>query len=80
MGRAAEIQDIAAAPSLRVDRGEVRFERVSFAYQPDRQILFDLSFTIPPGRTLAVVGPSGAGKSTLARLLFRFYDVNQGRF
>ncbi len=74
-----EIQDVPAAPSLRVQRGEVRFERVSFAYQPDRQILFNVSFTIPPGRTLAVVGPSGAGKSTLARLLFRFYDVSEGR-
>ena len=58
---------------------EVRFDHVSFAYAPDRQILFDVSFAIPAGNTVAVVGASGAGKSTLSRLLFRFYDVQQGR-
>ena len=58
---------------------EVRFEHVDFGYEPNRQILFDVSFTIPAGRTVAVVGPSGSGKSTLARLLFRFYDVGGGR-
>jgi len=57
----------------------VRFEHVDFHYEPNRQILFDVSFTIPAGRTIAVVGPSGSGKSTLARLLFRFYDVSGGR-
>ncbi len=57
---------------------EVRFEQVCFSYAPDRQILFDVSFAIPEGHTVAVVGESGAGKSTLARLLFRFYDVQQG--
>ncbi len=58
---------------------EVRFEHVDFGYAPDRQILFDVSFAIPEGHTVAVVGASGAGKSTLSRLLFRFYDVRQGR-
>jgi ATP-binding cassette subfamily B protein len=58
---------------------EVRFEQVDFGYAPDRQILFDVSFSIPEGHTVAVVGASGAGKSTLSRLLFRFYDVQQGR-
>ena len=53
----------------------VRFEDVSFAYDPARPILHDVSFEIPPAKTVAVVGPSGAGKSTMARLLFRFYDV-----
>jgi ABC-type transport system involved in Fe-S cluster assembly fused permease/ATPase subunit len=57
----------------------VRFEHVSFHYDPARPILRDVSFEIPAGRTVAVVGPSGAGKSTLARLLYRFYDVQQGR-
>lgn len=74
-----DIQDAPDARTLAVPAGEVRFEQVSFGYQPDRRILFDVGFAIPPGRTVAVVGPSGAGKSTLARLLFRFYDVDRGR-
>ncbi len=78
-GEHAEIADPAGAPPLAVTDGEVRFEHVDFHYEPNRQILFDVSFTIPAGRTVAVVGPSGSGKSTLARLLFRFYDVAAGR-
>ncbi|MFP5504759.1 MAG: ABCB family ABC transporter ATP-binding protein/permease, partial [Gammaproteobacteria bacterium] len=74
-----EIVDRADARLLDVGAGEVRFEQVAFAYDPERPILHDVSFTIPAGHKLAVVGPSGAGKSTLARLLFRFYDVNAGR-
>ena len=74
-----EIKDQAAAKDLQITAGEIRFERVSFFYQPDRQILDDVSFTIRPGEKVAVVGPSGAGKSTLARLLFRFYDVSSGQ-
>jgi ATP-binding cassette subfamily B protein len=57
----------------------VRFEHVDFAYEPARPILHDVSFEIPAGKTVAVVGPSGSGKSTLARLLYRFYDVQDGR-
>ena len=57
----------------------IRFENVSFHYEPARQILHHVSFEIPAGKTVAVVGPSGSGKSTLARLLYRFYDVQQGR-
>ena len=57
----------------------LRFEHVSFAYESARPILYDVSFEIPAGRTVAVVGPSGAGKSTLARLLYRFYDASAGR-
>lgn len=75
----AEIQDKPGAPALVVGEGAVRFEQVSFSYEKKRQILFDVSFDIPPGRTVAVVGHSGAGKSTLSRLLFRFYDVTGGR-
>lgn len=59
--------------------GEIRFEAVSFSYHPKRQILRDISFSLPAGHKLAIVGPSGSGKSTLARLLFRFYDVDSGR-
>lgn len=79
MEQQPEIQDRADAVDLDVGRGEVRFDRVSFAYDPDRPILHDVSFTVPAGQKIAVVGPSGAGKSTLARLLFRFYDVDAGR-
>jgi ATP-binding cassette subfamily B protein len=74
-----EIQDRNDAIALDVGRGEVRFDHVSFAYDPERPILHDVSFSIPAGHKIAVVGPSGAGKSTLARLLFRFYDVDAGR-
>ena len=77
--RDREIADKPDAPDLRVTGAAVRFERVSFAYEPDRTILHDVSFEIPAGRTVAVVGPSGSGKSTLARLLYRFYDVSEGR-
>jgi ATP-binding cassette subfamily B protein len=73
-----EIEDMPTTQSLRIDRGEVRFDHVSFAYESSRPILHDVSFTIPPGRTVAVVGGSGSGKSTLARLLFRFYDTGSG--
>ena len=60
-------------------RGDVRFENVHFAYDPEREVLKGLSFSIPAGATVAVVGPSGAGKSTLSRLLFRFYEPSSGR-
>jgi ABC-type transport system involved in Fe-S cluster assembly fused permease/ATPase subunit len=73
-----EIVDSPDAAALRLSRGEVRFEAVSFGYDARRPILNEVSFTIPAGNTVAVVGASGAGKSTLSRLLFRFYDVNGG--
>ncbi len=76
--RRPEITDAPDARPLKVSGGHVRFERVHFAYQPERPILRGVDFEVPPGRTVAVVGPSGAGKSTLARLLFRFYDVSGG--
>ena len=74
-----EIRDIPDAKPLAISGGEVRFENVSFHYDPDREILYDVDFAIPPGKTVAVVGTTGAGKSTLARLLYRFYDVTAGR-
>ncbi|MDE2271142.1 MAG: ABC transporter ATP-binding protein/permease [Xanthomonadaceae bacterium] len=75
----AEVRDATGAKPLVTRNGEVRFDHVSFHYNPDRAILDDIDFTIPPGKTLAVVGETGAGKSTLSRLLFRFYDVTGGR-
>jgi ATP-binding cassette subfamily B protein len=78
LDRNREVDDVPGAQPLVVTQGHVRFEHVSFAYDPARPILHDVSFEIPPGKTVAVVGPSGAGKSTLARLLYRFYDINAG--
>jgi len=78
MQRPREVEDKPDARELDVIAGEVKFDRVSFAYNPDRPILHEVSFTIPAGKTVAAVGASGAGKSTLARLLFRFYDVGAG--
>jgi len=74
-----EIADAANAKPLRHEGAEVRFSHVDFSYESKRQILFDVDFTIAAGSTTAVVGHSGSGKSTLSRLLFRFYDINDGQ-
>ena len=74
-----EISDQADATELKVTQGEIRFDTVDFAYNTERPILHDVSFTVPAGSSVAVVGHSGAGKSTLSRLLYRFYDVNAGK-
>jgi ATP-binding cassette, subfamily B, heavy metal transporter len=79
LSRKAEIKDIPGAVPLIVTSGNVRFDDVHFAYEPDRPILKGLSFEVPAGKTVAIVGPSGAGKSTISRLLFRLYDVSSGR-
>jgi len=74
-----EIVDRPGAPPLAVSGSVIRFEHVSFHYDPERPILRDVSFEVPAGQTIAIVGPTGAGKSTISRLLFRFYDVTGGR-
>src|SRR6202451_92379 len=79
LSRNPEIKDSPNAVPLIVTSGNVRFDNVQFAYEPDRPILKGLSFEVPAGKTVAIVGPSGAGKSTISRLLFRLYDVSSGR-
>ena len=74
-----EIKDPSDATPLRVAGGEIQFDNVYFGYDPRRPILHGVSFTVPAGKTVAVVGPSGAGKSTISRLLYRFYDIGSGR-
>ncbi len=78
LGVAAVVKDAPGAQPLAAGPGAVEFAAVSFAYDPRRTILHDVSFTVPPGGRIAIVGASGAGKSTIARLLFRFYDVTAG--
>jgi ATP-binding cassette subfamily B protein len=74
-----EIADGPDARPLELRGGAIRFEHVDFAYDPRRQVLFGVDFSVPAGTTCAVVGPTGSGKSTLARLLFRFYEAQGGR-
>ena len=78
LGENKEIQDKPDAQILDSQNATISFNHVNFGYEPNRQILFDVSFDIPAGHNIAIVGQSGSGKSTLARLLFRFYDVQSG--
>ncbi len=73
-----EVEDQRDAPALQVNGGHVVFDNVHFGYDPRRPILTGVSFSVPPGHTVAIVGPTGAGKSTISRLLFRFYDIQAG--
>ena len=76
--RPQEVTDKPGARPLVVTGGEIRFEDVVFAYDPERVVLKGISFTVPTGKTVAIVGPSGAGKSTISRILYRFYDIKSG--
>ena len=78
LDKEAEVVDGAGALPLRIGGGCVEFENVSFSYDPRRPVLKDVSFSVPAGKTIAIVGASGVGKSTISRLLFRFYDVTGG--
>ena len=73
------VSDRPGAHDLKVSGGAIRFENVRFAYDPEREILKDISFDVPAGKMIAIVGPSGAGKSTISRILLRFYDVAAGK-
>ncbi|MGH1418105.1 MAG: ABCB family ABC transporter ATP-binding protein/permease [Hyphomicrobiaceae bacterium] len=78
IGQTPEIVDAPDASELKVSKGGIKFDDVSFAYDPSRGILRGLTFDVPAGRMVAIVGPSGAGKSTISRILFRFYDIQSG--
>ena len=78
MRRPQEVTDKPGAQALVVTGGEIKFDNVIFAYDPERIVLKGVSFTVPAGKTVAVVGPSGAGKSTISRILYRFYDIKSG--
>jgi ATP-binding cassette subfamily B protein len=79
LDRNPEVSDRPGAANLQVAGGTIRFNHVGFSYDPEREILKDVSFEVPAGKMVAIVGPSGAGKSTVSRLLLRFYDVTSGK-
>lgn len=78
LGQPQEVIDVANAEDLNIKGGQIEFDNVTFGYDSERIILSKLSLKIKKGETVAIVGPSGSGKSTIGRLLFRFYDVNNG--
>ncbi|GAB6026750.1 Homocysteine S-methyltransferase 1 [Chamberlinius hualienensis] len=73
-----DVKDFEGAPDIKISGGEIVFSNVYFSYTPERQILKNVSFIVQPGKTVALVGPTGSGKTTVVRLLFRFYDIQQG--
>ncbi|KAL0277262.1 UNVERIFIED_CONTAM: hypothetical protein PYX00_004612 [Menopon gallinae] len=73
-----EVEDLTSAPDIFVKAGHIKFQNVTFSYLPERVILKNICFEVPAGKSVALVGPSGSGKSTIVRLLFRFYDPDQG--
>jgi len=79
LAKPIEIENIADALDLKVDKGNIRFEHVSFSYSSDRQIIRNISFEVPSGKTVAIVGATGSGKSTISRLLFRLYNLSAGK-
>jgi len=78
LGQPEEVTDTKNASDLIIKGGQIEFDNISFGYDQERAILSNLSLTINKGETVAIVGPSGSGKSTIGRLIFRFYDVNNG--
>lgn len=78
LGTESKVNDKPDAGDLAIKGGHIRFNNVSFSYNKNRQIINDVTIDVPAGKKIAIVGPSGAGKSTISRLLFRFYDVDQG--
>jgi ATP-binding cassette subfamily B protein len=79
LNKKPEIEDAPNATPLKIKNPSIVFDHINFAYHPDRQILKDVSFTVPAGKKVAIVGTTGSGKSTITRLLFRFYDAQQGK-
>lgn len=77
--REIHLNEAADAKPLVLERGEIEFRNVSFAYEPENKVLEGVSLTVPPGRTVALVGPSGSGKSTLVNLTLRFFDPDRGK-
>ena len=79
MDEPVTIADEPGAEALKDVRGEVTFDHVSFSYEPGKEVLHDVSFTVRPGESVALVGPTGAGKSTIVSLISRFYECTSGR-
>jgi ATP-binding cassette, subfamily B, bacterial MsbA len=77
--RKISLTELPDAKPLKIERGEIEFRNVSYAYKPETSVLKGVSVTVPPGRTVALVGPSGAGKSTLVNLTLRFFDPDHGK-